>query len=102
MLSEEELAVVLSVSKLALPADLQIKEIKFEERDDSTGEPIIEVYAIFDDAVPDEVMSWARMEPVYEAIRTALLSAGETRYMMFTVMHRTDFDDRYNYDPAFD
>lgn len=102
MLSRQELAEVLRLDKLELPQRPRVVDVKYEEYEDSTGDDSLQVYAILDDATPEEEWTWVQVEPIYDAIRSALRAAGEDRWAYFTVGTRQQYEQRYSYDPATD
>lgn len=102
MLSDEELAELLSVDRLALPSRPKVVDIKFEEYQDSTGDDALEIHVILDDATPDSQRRWARIGPIEEAIRQALQNAGEARFPYITAATLAEYERRYSYDPSED
>jgi hypothetical protein len=102
MLTEAEVTDLLSVKKLPLPAHPKINDIKIEERLDWTGEEMLDIYLILDDASPEEDWKLPKIHPVTDLVRETLRNAGDSRFALFTIGTQKDYDERYTYDPSSD
>jgi hypothetical protein len=102
MLDSDALGEVLAMNRLRLPAEPRVVDVRVEEVEDWSGEDSLEVFVTLPDDASDEDHRWAKIKPVYEAIRQALRDAGETRFAYFTSGTRADYEGRYSYDPDAD
>jgi hypothetical protein len=102
MLSMDELTNLISVKSLPLPARPKIKDIKIEEKEAWTGEDVLAMFLILDDASPEEDWRLPMIEPVTDLIRSTLRAAGESRFVNFGLGTQHDWDERYTYDPSSD
>jgi hypothetical protein len=99
MLPLEELRAILSPDKLPLPKFPRVEEIKVVEYEDWTGDDSLDVFAIVEDAAPEDETIGPLVRPIRQAIHDAINRAGETRFPYILIGTRADYDQRNSYDP---
>lgn len=103
MLTDEELAELLSLKNLSLPADPRVLDVKFEHYEEgSSGDEGLDIYVILDDNSLSGDLRWVRVQPLFDTIHSVLQSAGESRYPRFNIGTRAQYDRRHSYDPESD